>query len=85
MGENAATYYFTQGVLGVTVVVLLYVCGKLYNKTETQQKRIDDLQDLRLADSKEITKEVTQIIQSNAESNRILGEKIEIVKQRGNL
>lgn len=82
MPTDASTYYFTQGVLGVTVAVLLYVCIKLYNKTEKQQLRIEELQDLRLADSKEVTKDVTAVLQGNSQSNALLAAKIEIAKEQ---
>lgn len=78
--EPVSTYLFTQGVLGVVVVALVTVVIKLYNKTERLQLRIEELQDLRLTDSKEITKDVTEVLQGNSQSNRILAEKIEIVK-----
>lgn len=78
--ENTTTYLFTQGVLGVVVVALVTVCIKLYNKTEKQQARIEELQELRLQDSKEVTKDVTEVLQGNAQSNLILAEKIEVAK-----
>lgn len=81
MGD-ATTYLFTQGILGIVAVVLSTVCIKLYNKTERQETRIQELQDLRLEDSKEVTRDVTAVLQGNAQSNRILAEKIEIAKKR---
>lgn len=77
------TYLFSQGVLGVACLVLGIVCVKLYNKTDRQQQRIEELQNLRLADSKEVNKEVTEVLQGNSQSSRILAEKIEAGK-RGN-
>lgn len=84
MDPNITTYYLTQGVLGVTVLVLIYVVIKLYNKGEDKQTRIDELQDLRLQDSKNVTKDVTAVLQGNSQSNLILAEKIEASKRRGN-
>lgn len=78
--EGGATYLFTQGVLGVVVVALSTVCIKLYNKAEKQQLRIEELQDLRLVDSKQVTKDVTDVLQGNSQNLRILSEKIEIAK-----
>ena len=78
--ETGTTYLFTQGVLGVVVVALSTVVIKLYNKTERQQTRIEELQDLRLADSKDVTKDVTEVLQGNSQNMRILSEKIEIAK-----
>lgn len=74
--NDPTTYYFTQGVLGITVVVLGIVCVKLYNK-------VQQLQDARLQDAKDVTKDVTTVLQGNSESNRILAAKIETGKQGG--
>lgn len=78
--DQGITYLFTQGVLGVVVVALSTVCIKLYNKVERQQLRIEELQDLRLADSKEVTKDVTEVLQGNSQNMRVLSEKIEFAK-----
>lgn len=83
MDDTISTYLFTQGVLGVAVFVLGWVCIKLYNKTERQQARIEELHELRLQDSREIQKEITTVLEGNSQSNRILAEKIEVGKQRG--
>lgn len=78
--EGGATYLFTQGVLGVVAAALSTVCIKLYNKSERQQLRIEELQNLRLEDSKQVTKDVTDVLQGNSQNLRILSEKIEIAK-----
>jgi hypothetical protein len=83
MDPNISTFYLGQGVLGVTVLVLVYVVIKLYNKNEEKQSRIEELQDLRLQDSKEVTKDVTAVLQGNSQSNLILAEKIDAAKRRG--
>lgn len=79
---GVSTYLFTQGVLGVACLVLGLVCVKLYNKGDRLQTRIEQLQDLRLDDSKEVTKEVTAVLQGNTQSNLVLAEKIESSKER---
>jgi len=68
--QSTSTYLFTQGVLGVLVFVLGAVCWKFYN-------RIQELQDARLADSKEARKEGTDIIQANTAALNLFGAKIE--------
>lgn len=83
MDPNVAAFYLTQGVLGVTVLVLAYVVIKLYNKGEAKQTRIEELQELRLQDSKEVTKDVTAVLSGNSQSNLILAEKIDASKRRG--
>lgn len=80
MDPNITTFYLTQGVLGVTVLVLVYVVIKLYNKSEAKQVRIEELQDLRLQDSKEVTKDVTAVLQGNTQSNLVLAAKIDAAK-----
>ncbi len=76
MPNNPATYYFTQGVLGVTVVVLAIVVGKLYSK-------VQELQEARLGDAKEVTKDVTTVLSANTQSNLLLAAKIETNKNGG--
>ncbi len=83
MGENVGSYLFTQGVLGVACLVLGLVIIKLYNKNEKQQLRIEELQELRLQDTKEVAKDITDVLQGNSQSNRILAEKIELAKVQG--
>lgn len=73
---DVGTYFFTQGILGVIVVVLDIVCIKLYNK-------VQELQDARLLDAKEVTKDVTTVLAGNTQSNLILAEKIETSKREG--
>lgn len=82
MTDGISNYLFTQGVLGIACIVLGIICVKLYNKTEKQQARIEELQDLRLTDSKEVTKEVTEVVQGNSQSLALLSGKIEVVQDR---
>lgn len=81
--ENLSTYLLTQGVLGVSVLVLGYVVGKLYNKTERLEKEKSDLAEARRLDDKEQYEKLTQIVIDNTQSNRILAEKIEVGKSIG--
>lgn len=86
-GQSPSTYLFTQGVLGIVVVVLALTFRWYFNYS---QKKIDDLNKIifqgqadRLTDSKENTKEATAIIQENSQNLRILSEKIEVGKSIG--
>lgn len=79
--EGVGAYLLTQGALGIATLVLGYVCGKLYNKNERLQARIEELHILRLEDSKEVVKEVTEVIQGNSQNMRVFAEKIEVVQQ----
>lgn len=73
---DVGTYLFTQGVLGVVCLVLGVVCIKLYNK-------VQQLQDARLQDQKDVTKDVTTVVQGNAQAMSILAAKIETGKKDG--
>lgn len=78
--ENVTTYLLTQGVLGVAVIALAFVVGKLYNKTERLEKDKSDIAEARRLDDKEQIEKITLIVQENTQSNRILAEKIEVGK-----
>lgn len=81
--EGAATYLLTQGVLGVVALVLGAVILKLYAKTESQQKRIDELQESRRLDAVEVRTEVTSVLPGISQSLQNISDKIEISKERG--
>lgn len=85
--EAVNTFYLTQGVLGVTVLVLALVVVKLYNKTERLEKEKVELLNERNRDDKETLKEVTTVMNESSQNIRILSEKIEVAKnnQRGNI
>lgn len=86
MPADISTYYLSQGVLGVTVVVLLYVCLKLYNSRESDRKEwraeVKELNALRLQDSKELGEKVSAVMDNTSQNLRILSEKIEVGKGR---
>lgn len=73
-------YFFTQGVLGVVVAALSVVVIYQNKKLDKKDARIEELQELRLQDSKEVTKDVTEVLQGNSQNMRVLSEKIEIAK-----
>lgn len=84
------SYLFTQGVLGVAVIVLGWVCIKLYNKGERLQSEKDLLQkeiqkiiEDRRIESVATTKEVLEVLQGNSQSNTLLASKIEVSKREG--
>lgn len=59
MAENFTAYFFTQGFLGIAVLALGIVVIYQNKKLDKKDSRIEELQELRLADSKEVTKDVT--------------------------
>jgi hypothetical protein len=79
--QDVPTYLLTQGVLGVAVLVLGYVCNKLYNKTERLEKEKTDLMEARRVDTVQTLEKVTDVMQTNSQTNRLLAEKIEAAKQ----
>ena len=81
--DAASTFYLTQGVLGVTVVLLLFVVVKLYNKTERLEKEKIEILSSQITEDKNTLKEVTQVMSDSSQNMRILSEKIEIAKQNG--
>lgn len=90
MPPEVTTYLFTQGVLGVAVFVLGWVCIKLYNKTEKLQAEKDVLQkekeaiiEARRLESVQTVTDYKDIVQGNSQSNALLIAKIEAVKTEG--
>lgn len=90
---SAIGYYFTQGVLGVTVIVLALVIRFLFSyytkKIDEKDGKIDLLQNARLDDNKthttdyrEMAKNDQSVLLGNAQANELLGAKIESVKGR---
>lgn len=91
--SSAIGYYFTQGVLGVTVIVLALVIRFLFRyytkKIDEKDLKIDLLQNARLDDNKthttdyrEMAKNDQAVLLGNAQSNELLAGKIEAVKGR---
>ena len=81
MIPDVNTFLISQGVLGVAVLVLGFVVAKLYSKTERLEKEKSDLMEARRLDSIETLKQVTEVMQTNSQTNRLLAEKIEAGKR----
>lgn len=75
------TYFFTQGILGVIVLVLGIVVIRLYGKTEKLEKEKGDLQEARRLDAVESRTEVTSLLPGISQSLENISDKIEISKQ----
>jgi hypothetical protein len=89
--STALGYYFTQGVLGVTVIVLALVIRFLFSyytkKVDEKDAIIYALQNARLEDNKthtidyrEMAKNDQMVLLGNAQASELLGAKIESVK-----
>lgn len=90
---SAAGYYFTQGVLGVTVIVLALVIRFLFSyytkKIDEKDAKIDLLQNARLEDNKthttdyrDMAKNDQTVLLGNAQASELLAGKIESVRGR---
>lgn len=91
---SAMSYYFTQGVLGVTVIVLALVIRFLFSyytkKIDEKDAEIRSLNGARLEDNKthsadyrEMAKNDQAVLLGNAQANELLATKIEAVKGKG--
>ena len=89
--NDPLSYYFTQGVLGVTVIALIIVIRFMWNyftkKIDEKDLKIDLLQNARLEDNKihtadyrEMAKNDQAVLLGNAQSSELLAQKIEAVK-----
>ncbi len=87
------SYYFTQGVLGVTVIALIIVMRFMWNyftkKIDEKDLKIDLLQNARLEDNKihtidyrEMARNDQVVLAGNAQANELLAGKIEAVRGR---
>ena len=90
---DPVSYYFTQGVLGVTVIVLALTLRFMWNyftkKIDEKDLKIELLQNARLDDNKihtadyrDMSKNDQSVLLSVAQSQELLAGKIEAVKGR---
>lgn len=89
--NGVTSYYFTQGVLGFTVVVLAFVIWYLFRyftaKIDAKDLKIEALQNARLLDAekhtldyREMAKNDQAVLLGNSQANQLLSAKIEAVK-----
>lgn len=87
------SYYWTQGVLGVTVIALIIVIRFMWNyftkKLDAKDLEIQLLNNARLEDNKthttdyrEMAKNDQTVLLGNAQAQELLAGKIEAVKGR---
>lgn len=90
--NDPVSFYFTQGVLGVTVIVLALVIRFLFSyytkKVDEKDAEIKALNTALLAnerthtvDYREMAKNDQTVLLGNAQAQELLAGKIEIVKQ----
>lgn len=80
--DNVNTFFLTQGVLGIIVLVEAWVIIKLYSKTERQEKDYRDLLEFRRQDAVQTRDQVTSILPGLSDNIKNLSDKIEIGQQR---
>lgn len=91
---GVTNYFFTQGILGIIVIVLTIVIVKIYNSREKEridhqietkalQKEKESLMEARRVDAVETRTEVTSILPGIAQSLLHISDKIEAVQQIG--
>lgn len=91
--NDPVSFYFTQGVLGVTVIVLALVIRFLFSyytkKIDEKDAEIKALNVARIADSdkhtldyREMAKNDQTVLLGNAQAQELLAGKIEAVKAR---
>lgn len=81
--DDPATYYFTQGVLGITVLVLGLVVRTIYKELQNERKeKIAILEAWRL-ETKTEGKDALDIVKGNSQSLFYLADKIEAAKAKG--
>jgi len=88
-GTGITSYFFTQGVLGVTVIVLGIVVIYQQKKIDKKDEKLESLYEARILDNKnhtldyrEMAKDNQEVLQGNSQANLLLGSKIEAVKGR---
>lgn len=90
-GTDPISYYFTQGVLGVTVIALIIVIRFMWNyftkKIDEKDLKIELLQNARLDDNKihtadyrEMAKNDQTVLSGVAQSQELMAGKIEAVR-----
>jgi hypothetical protein len=80
---DPATYYFTQGVLGVTVLVLGLVVRALWIELKKKEaEKIAILEAWRL-ETKTEGKDALDVVKGNSQSLFYLADKIEAAKAKG--
>lgn len=82
MPNDPATYYLTQGVLGVSVLVLGLVVRALWQEIKQLRKEKEAILEAWRLETKADGQAALDIIKGNSTSNFYLADKIEEAKQR---
>lgn len=79
--SDPATYYFTQGVLGVTVIVLGLVIRALWIELKNERKEKQDLLIAWREETKEEGKVVLDTLRQSSQVQYFMADKIEGAKK----
>ena len=79
--SDPATYYFTQGVLGVTVIVLGLVIRALYSELKKEREEKFALLEAWRTETKEEGKIAVDALKNSSQSLIFLADKIEAGKK----
>lgn len=80
MDSDLTSYLFTQGVLGVVVIVESVVIVYQQKKLDKEAADKAALQEARRVDYATTLSDVTKVLSDNSQNSRILSEKIEAGK-----
>lgn len=80
MLDKIAEYLLTQGILGVSVIMLSLVCLKLYNKSERIEKEKIEILEAWRKETKEQGDDQLEVLKGNSQSLLFLANKIEVGK-----
>ena len=81
MGSDPTTYYFTQGVLGVTVIVLGLVIRALWVELRQERKEKEALLTAWRQETKDEGKVVVDALKQSSQTQFYLADKIEAAKR----
>ena len=78
--SDPATYYFTQGILGVTVIVLGLVVRALWLELKQERKEKEAILNAWREETKEEGKVVVDALKQSSQTQFYLADKIEAAK-----
>lgn len=88
-GTGVFDFLFTQGVLGICLVMAIIVIVYQQRKIDRKDDKIETLQNARIDDNKshtldyrEMAKDNQEVMNDTSQNVRILSEKIEVAKGR---
>lgn len=81
MPNDPTTYYLTQGVLGVTVLILGLVVRALWNDLKAKEKEKIAILEAWRQETKSDGKDALDVLRQSSQAQFYLADKIEAAKQ----